>query len=208
MCCFATEFNVSLIDHLFADTSSVRVLPLSIFFLVPCLRCRWAWPGYGRVGGSSRTWCWVRAKENTRRPRVAGVLSLEEGLRLVASQTASPEEFVQLASTVDFQVAQRTLVCSLSGEALSSEELLDAAYWSRQAAEPAKLSRAVDTLAELGCLVLLEMGSQSPLSGLVSTGWPGEVAPTLIASLSEDGAATHSLVWARWHSSTCPWRHA
>ena len=132
----------------------------------------------------------MRGWANTQRPRVAGVLSLEEGLRLVASQTASPEEFVQLASTVDFQVAQRTLVCSLSGEALSSEELLDTAYWSRQAAEPAKLKRAVDTLAELGCLVLLELGSQSPLSGLVSTGWPGEVAPTLIASLSEDGAAS------------------
>ena len=93
------------------------------------------------------------------------------------------DKLEQTVATIDIQPAKRTLISNLSGEILASDQILDAAYWRRHAREPVQFTRSIETLAELGCTTLLEIGPQPILGTLALQCWPDARRPTLIASL-------------------------
>jgi acyl transferase domain-containing protein/acyl carrier protein len=132
---------------------------------------------------------------------VAGVFTTAEGLRLVAQRAASADAG---ALSLAYEPAQRTLVCSLTGETLAPGQVLDATYWRRQAREPAALARATATLAELGCTVLCEIGPGPTLTPAVLEAWPERAAaPVVLGSLRRDTADGRQLVeaLAAWYTA-------
>ena len=64
----------------------------------------------------------------------------------------------------------------------------DGAYWHRQAREQAAFDRCVETLAELGVQVVVEIGPDAVLAPMVPPAWPesaeGTPAPAVLSSLT------------------------
>ena len=58
------------------------------------------------------------------------------------SQLMDPvlDEFEAISGQIAFQSAQRTLICNLTGNALSADEILDAGYWRNHARQPVQLA--------------------------------------------------------------------
>lgn len=95
-----------------------------------------------------------------------------------------------------------TLVNQVTGRALRSGETLDAAYWRRQASGPAAPGGCVETLAESGVEVVVEIGPDAAFVPQVLSVWPepagdtgasgnGAAPPVALSSLnraSESGA--------------------
>ena len=145
----------------------------------------------------------------------AGVFTLEEGLRLAARRGAlmealSGDEGME-AALDDIETALEgvvtalpslTLVNGVTGRALRSSETMDAAYWRRQAREPAAFDECAKTLMDLGVEVVVEVGVESILTQKVASAWPdlsgdagasgnGAAPPVVLSSLnraSESGA--------------------
>lgn len=194
-----TEFGVSLEEDLRSDTSATgSSTSTSSESIACCLE-------YAVQVAMSRLWThWGIEPEvvfgvgvgEYAAACMAGVFSRDDGLRLVARRAASAEEFARFASTLDYQPPQRTLVCSLSGEVLAADELLDAAYWIRQTSERANRARVVQTLSELNSTLVLEAGSPSGWSGAIIAHWPNDDMPTLVSSLGDEAAASRSLLTA------------
>ena len=114
--------------------------------------------------------------------QAAGVLTLEAGLRL-AMLPDNPE-----AVLTDIEIAPPscTFVSGLTGQALEPGTRLDESYWRRQSREPVAFDTCIETLAELGVQVVVELGPQAVLGPLVVAGWPDaatEGAPVTLASL-------------------------
>ncbi len=83
-----------------------------------------------------------------------------------------------------------TMVSNLTGGAVGSGMVLDAAYWRRHAREPVAFADGVKTVAELGVDLIVEIGPHSVLGPMATLAWPdaasGEAgldAPPTIASL-------------------------
>jgi acyl transferase domain-containing protein len=119
---------------------------------------------------------------------VAGLFTLEDGLRLLARRARSPRAFEAFARTLEFRPARR-LVCSLTGTFLSEGQTLDADYWARQAQETARLAGVAATLAVAGCSVVLEMGVGS-LGGRLTRAWPADKVPAVVSALGGCPAAS------------------
>ena len=68
------------------------------------------------------------------------------------------------------------LVSNITGRLLDENARMDAAYWRRHAREPVAFRQCVETLAELGVDVVVEIGPHAVLGPLVSMTWP-ESAP-------------------------------
>ena len=107
--------------------------------------------------------------------QAAGVLSLEDGLRLSAlgvgtgeplpaAGEAPPGDPDLEAALRDTTFASPTLamVSGLTGRAMGPDEVLDRTYWL-QAREPATQVLAVETLADRGVDVVVEIGSGASL---------------------------------------------
>jgi amino acid adenylation domain-containing protein len=103
-------------------------------------------------------------------------------------------DFEAFAAQIAYRPAERTLITNLTGQALGRTELLDAAYLRRHAREPVQFAQCVQTLAELGCGVLLEVGPQPVLVGMARQCWPAGVpAPAFLASLRRGHGDTRQL---------------
>ncbi len=63
-------------------------------------------------------------------------------------------------------------VSSMTGRLVESGEALDEAYWQRPERETAAFDRGVETLAELGGQVVVEIGPDAVLGPLLSQAWP------------------------------------
>ena len=125
---------------------------------------------------------------------VAGLFSLQDGMRLLARRSQSKQAFVAFAATLDFQPARWRLVNSLTGSFVAPGQALEAVHWLRQAQEPARLAEMAATLAKADCPIVLEMGEASrPLS---AQAWPGEKAPAFVPALGtgEGEAVTSGLL--------------
>ena len=129
----------------------------------------------------------------------AGMLTLEEGLRLAAasasgaaasasadeSPTASRETVLE---DIEFAPAQVTFVSSTTGRAIGSSEVQDAGYWSKPAGRKLPLERAARTLDELGADLVIEIGAGPELGPALALCWPsasaeGSVPPRVVSSL-------------------------
>ncbi|MDT5173194.1 MAG: hypothetical protein QOG37_445, partial [Mycobacterium sp.] len=99
------------------------------------------------------------------------------------------EEFETYANQFNYESPQRILVCNRTGTALGRNVKLDGAYWRRHARQPVEFKKSVQTLADLGCKVLLEVGPQPVLTAAALRAWPDPAtAPRAIASLRRKSA--------------------
>ena len=101
--------------------------------------------------------------------QAAGVFSLEDGLRLAATLDdpgAAPDEIALGAPTL-------TLVDTVSGLAVSPDDVRDAAYWRRQAAGvPEFFESCAGTLAAAGIGTVIEIGPDTALGTKLTAAWP------------------------------------
>ena len=86
---------------------------------------------------------------------------------------------------LDVAEAACLYVSSMTGRAIGPDERLDGAYWRRQARRPVAFRRCVETLAQAGVEVVVEVGPQAVLGPMVQMGWPdtAPAAPVSISSL-------------------------
>ena len=114
--------------------------------------------------------------------QAARVLTLEEGLRLAAA----PNDPGTVPADVAIAPPACTFVSGLTGQAMEPGARLDGSYWRRQSREPVAFDTCIETLAELGVQVVVELGPQAVLGPLVVAGWPPSAtagAPVTLASL-------------------------
>ncbi|HXS86519.1 MAG TPA: type I polyketide synthase, partial [Mycobacterium sp.] len=99
------------------------------------------------------------------------------------------DEFESYANRFEFASPQRTLVCNRTGAALGRTAKLDGAYWRRHARQPVEFAKSVNTLADLHCTMLLEVGPQPVLTAAAMRAWPDPAtAPRAIPSLRKNKA--------------------
>ncbi len=109
--------------------------------------------------------------------QAAGVFGLEEGLRLAVARGAEEDlEGIEVASPA------LTFVSSVTGQVVESGDALDGAYWQRQAREPVAFDRCVETLAELGVQVVVEIGPDAVLGPKIAS-TDGAGMPVVLSSL-------------------------
>src|SRR5262249_14729795 len=94
------------------------------------------------------------------------------------------DEFESYARGFEFAVPTLPLVCNRTGAVITAETPLDAKYWRRHSRQPVQLAESVQTVAALGCSVLMEIGPQPVLTGAAVQVWPESSAtPRSVASL-------------------------
>jgi amino acid adenylation domain-containing protein len=97
------------------------------------------------------------------------------------------DAFETFATQTPFEAPTRTLICNRTGKPLAAQTRLDAQYWRRHSREPVRFAQSAQTLAELGCRVLLEVGPQPVLAAMSLRSWPeGRQTPQAVASLRRD----------------------
>ncbi|MBG0810438.1 amino acid adenylation domain-containing protein [Methylosinus sp. H3A] len=98
------------------------------------------------------------------------------------------DAFEAFAGETPFEAPTRTLICNRTGKPLPTNPL-DAQYWRRHSREPVRFAQSAQTLAELGCRVLLEVGPQPVLAAMALRAWPeGRPTPLAVASLRRDSS--------------------
>lgn len=94
------------------------------------------------------------------------------------------DEFEAYAQQFDYAAPQRVLIDNRTGAQLGWSVKLDGAYWRRHARQPVEFAKSVQTLADLNCKVLLEIGPQPVLTATALRAWPDPAtAPRAIATL-------------------------
>ncbi|OMC39400.1 polyketide synthase [Mycobacterium sp. GA-1841] len=94
------------------------------------------------------------------------------------------DEFEAAANGIDFAAPQRILIDNRTGAALGRSVKLDGAYWRRHARQPVEFAKSVQTLADLNCKLLLEIGPRPVLTAAALSAWPDPAtAPRVITSL-------------------------
>src|SRR6202012_1697006 len=99
------------------------------------------------------------------------------------------EEFEAYADRFKYASPQLILVCNRTGVAIGRSVKLDGNYWRRHARQPVEFAKSVQTLSDLGCKVLREIGPQPVLTAAAMRAWPDPAAaPRAIASLRRNTA--------------------
>ncbi|MDT5209780.1 MAG: hypothetical protein QOF67_2195, partial [Mycobacterium sp.] len=94
------------------------------------------------------------------------------------------DEFESFAARLQFAVPTLPLVCNRTGALLTGENPLDARYWRRHARQAVQFAESVRTVAQLGCSVVMEIGTQPILTAAAVQVWPEHsAAPRAIVSL-------------------------
>ncbi len=92
------------------------------------------------------------------------------------------DKFESKAATVQFQAPQIALISNLTSQIFKSGEIPDASYWRRHLREPVQFAAGMNTLAEQGYKVFLEIGPRPTLSGMAKRCLPN-VKSTWLPSL-------------------------
>ena len=104
----------------------------------------------------------------------------------------------------EFAVPSLPLVCNRTGAVLTAETPLDAQYWRRHSRQPVQFAESVQTVSQLGCSVLMEIGPQPVLTGAAVQAWPeSSAAPKAIASLRKGTDAQHQIAEALAATYVC-----
>ncbi|MDT5014795.1 MAG: hypothetical protein QOD39_955, partial [Mycobacterium sp.] len=104
------------------------------------------------------------------------------------------DEFESYAGRFEFGSPHRTLVCNRTGAAVGRHVELDGQYWRRHARQPVEFAKSVQTLADLGCGMLLEVGPQPVLTAAALRAWPdAETRPQAVASLRREGSGQRQI---------------
>ena len=94
---------------------------------------------------------------------------------------------------IPFAPPSVTLLSNVTGAAVSSDAILDAAYWRRHARERVQFRTCVETLASLGVDAVVELGPHAVLGPMTALAWPGSAGvepPAEVASLWRPRADT------------------
>ena len=108
------------------------------------------------------------------------------------------DELETSLSGVEIQSPSLTVISNLTGQAVEPGQVQDGAYWRRHAREPVAFAEGVETMADLGVDVVLEIGPRSVLAPMAASSWPESPqtpAPVVLSSLyppSDDPAETRS----------------
>ena len=93
-------------------------------------------------------------------------------------------------SKVDFSPPKLALISNLTGNVIGENEQLDGNYWRRHARNAVQFKNGIDTMAEVGAELVIEVGPNAVLGPLVSMNWPerkstGEIAsePKVLSTL-------------------------
>ena len=79
-----------------------------------------------------------------------------------------------------------TLVSNVTGRVLESDGLLDGAYWRKHTREPVAFAPSMETLAELGVDLIVEVGPHAVLGSMATLAWPNSGdggSPVALSSL-------------------------
>src|ERR1700761_3761294 len=99
------------------------------------------------------------------------------------------DEFEAYADRFKYASPQRILICNRTGVGIGRSVKLDGNYWRRHARQPVEFAKSVQTLSDLGCKVLLEIGPQPVLTAAALRAWPDSATtPRAIASLRKNTA--------------------
>ena len=120
--------------------------------------------------------------------QAAGMISLEDGLRLAAAL----DDPGAVLDGVAMGAPELILVNTLSGRTLGSDEVLGDDYWRRHAAnEPPVPDRCVEMLAAAGADGVVEIGPDASLAAKLCAAWPETAgkasAPVFLSSLGQAG---------------------
>ena len=74
-------------------------------------------------------------------------------------------EFQQVAAGVNYRAPQLDLISNLTGQRVTAE-IATADYWCRHVCEPVQFAASMQTLAQLGCELFLEIGPKPTLLGM------------------------------------------
>ena len=125
--------------------------------------------------------------------QAAGVLSLEDGLRLAAVL----DDPGAVLDDIEMGSPALTLVNTVSGRTVAPDEILDADYWRQHvASKPGAFDDCVETLAATGVDVIIEIGPNAAWGTRLKKTWPAAAgntpAPLVLSSLdgSSDSDAT------------------
>ena len=106
------------------------------------------------------------------------------------------EPFRSVADSVRFEPGAIPLVCNVTGKALAADEALDGSYWAKHIREAVRFSEGIETVQELGCEVLLELGPQGVLTRMAAANWrqsPGNLVSCLQHGIADDIALLQSI---------------
>ncbi len=101
--------------------------------------------------------------------------------------------FERVASQIVFEPLRIPLVTNLSGQLLDAGATLDARYWSRQTREAVQFAAGMQSLAEKGYNVFVEIGPDSTLSNMGKRCLPVDTV-TWLPSLRKGQDEWHSLL--------------
>ena len=80
-----------------------------------------------------------------------------------------------------------TLVSNVTGRVLELDGLLDGTYWRKHTREPVAFAPSMETLAELGVNLIIEVGPHAVLGSMATLAWPnsgdGSGPPVALSSL-------------------------
>ncbi|WP_419937079.1 SDR family NAD(P)-dependent oxidoreductase [Candidatus Palauibacter sp.] len=100
----------------------------------------------------------------------------------------------ELAASLDgaaIEAPSLTVVSNLTGRAVEAGQALDGTYWRGHAREPVAFAQGVQTLADLGVDLVLEIGPRSLLAPMAASAWPESPqppAPAVLSSLTAPAA--------------------
>ena len=95
------------------------------------------------------------------------------------------DDLEAVAAALAVAAPSRGLVSSMTGHQADPDEPLDGSYWRRQARSPVAFRGSVETLADLGAEVVVEIGPHAVLGPMVLMCWPdgAPAQPLSVASL-------------------------
>lgn len=110
---------------------------------------------------------------------IAGIFSLEDGLKLVIQQSkimrALPlkddtesllNTFAQVAATIEYSSPRIRIISSLTGKLVEGKDIAQAKYWLCHIQDTVKLSDSIQMLQELGYELFVEINLHPRLSGI------------------------------------------
>ncbi|MYB56380.1 MAG: SDR family NAD(P)-dependent oxidoreductase [Gemmatimonadetes bacterium] len=164
------ERDTSLLDAMFGQNGDLSDLP-AIYALESALTALWSSMGIQPSVVVGHGIGEIAAAQ------AAGVFSLEDGLRVALEWDTDNLE----ATLTDVTIASPSLV--LVSSVTGGVEVLDAAYWRRQAQEPAAFDKCAKKLTDLGVNVLIEIGSNAVPGPIEGDANP----PVVLSSLGDNG---------------------
>ena len=118
--------------------------------------------------------------------QAAGVLTLEDGLRLAAALTGPDAALPQVPASPP----NLTLISGVTGRVVSPANAPDNSYWRRLVGESSAFSDGIRTLAETDVGLLVEIGPGAEAGSILSrplTSFGGETQPLIIDGLVRPG---------------------